>query len=106
MTIRGQRYSSAFLTTAIMLSLLSLIIICLMALFQLTLGVESQNTYWVLFIFTFVPATALSWSSLIGRLMNFVEYPDRKDATLKSFMTLALAMVLSAFTLFLIMTMN
>lgn len=105
MTIRCQRYSSIFLNAAILLSLLSLIIISLMAVFQLTLGLESENTYLVLFIFTFLPSTTLGWSSFVGRMVCIKEYPNRRDAMLKLSITLVLAIVLSAFSLFLFLNL-
>ncbi len=101
MTIRCQRYSSIFLNAAILLSLLSLIIISLMAVFQLTMGVESDNTNMVLFVFTFIPSTALSWSSFASRLMCINDYQDRKDAVMKLVITLVLSLVLTAFSIFL-----
>jgi hypothetical protein len=103
MTVRGQRFTSIFLTTALMLSLLSLIVISVMALFELLLGVRSDNTYLVLFVFTFLPSTVLSWSSLVGRLVFFDEYHHRKDATMKALVTLALCLVLTSFSYFLLL---
>lgn len=103
MTVRGRRYTSVFLTTSLLLSLLSLIIISIMALLQLLVEAESENTYLVLFIFTFVPSTVLSWSSFIGRLLFISEYPDRKEAISKLSITLTLAVVLTLFCYFLLL---
>ncbi|TFG56847.1 MAG: hypothetical protein E4H30_02645 [Methanomassiliicoccus sp.] len=106
MTVRGRRYISLFLTTAIMLSLLSLIVISIMTLFQLAMGLESQNTSLILFVFTFFPATILSWSAFVGRVIFFKEYTDATDAMLKVALTLALSMVLSTFSYYLIFNLN
>lgn len=105
MTVRCQRFSSVFLNAAILLSLLSLIIISLMAVFQLTMGAESKDTYMVLFVFTFVPSTVLSWSSFAGRLMCMNDYPNRRDAVSKLVITLVLSIVLSAFSIFLFLNL-
>ena len=74
-----------------------------MALFQITLGLVSENTIIVLFSFTILPSAIASWLSLLGRIRYFDEYDDRRDATVKAAMTLALAMVLTSFCYFMVM---
>ncbi len=103
MTVRGQRFTSIFLTTSLMLSLLSLIVISVMALFEILFDVESENTYPILFLFTFLPSTILSWASFVGRLLFIEEYIDRKDATLKLLITLVLSVILTLFCFFLLL---
>jgi hypothetical protein len=103
MTVRGQRYTGIFLTTSIMLSLLSLIVISVMALFQLLLDVRSENTYPVLFAFTFLPSTVLAWSSFVGRLLFLEEYADKRDARMKLVTTLVLSVILTLFCYFLLL---
>jgi hypothetical protein len=102
MSESGRRNASFLLIVALMLSLLSLIVISIMALFQLTMGMVSENTVIVLFCFTMLPSTIASWMSLFGRLRYLDEYDSRQDATMKATITLALAMVLTSFCYFMV----
>lgn len=100
MTQRGQSNTALLLSATLLLSLLSLIVIAIMSMFQITLGKVSEYTVTILFLFTILPATVMAWISLGGRLMYLNEYDDRRDAITKSAITLSLAMVLTTFSYF------
>lgn len=100
MSQKGQENTSLLLSAALLLSLLSLIVISIMSLFQITLGMVSDNTITVLFLFTILPATVISWISLAGRLLYLEEYEDRRGAITKAAITLSLAIVLTTFSYF------
>lgn len=100
MSLQGQSNTSLMLSAALLLSLLSLIVIAIMSLFQITLGVASDYTVSVLFLFTILPATVISWISLAGRLLYLEEYDDHRDAITKAAITLSLAIVLTTFSYF------
>lgn len=100
MTQRGQSNTALLLSATLLLSLLSLIVIAIMSMFQITLGKVSEYTVTILFLFTILPATVMAWISLGGRLMYLNEYDDHRDAITKSAITLSLAMVLTTFSYF------
>lgn len=102
MSIQGQSNTSLTLSVALLLSLLSLIVMAVMALFQISMGKASDYTIIVLFSFAILPATIMSWISLAGRLMFLHEYDNHQDAVMKATITLALAIVLTTFSYFMV----